>query len=96
MGRPHFVSLVDQIDNLLLRRDELLTESLDLNFLVLVFEYLQSFVVVEEIVNLVAVDLIHGNSHREVTLVVLPVVDASFKEILDCKVLQPLHGVCLT
>jgi len=96
MGRPHFVSLVDQIDNLLLRRDELLTESLDLNFLVLVFEYLQSFVVVEEIVNLVAVDLIHGNSHSEVTLVVLPVVDASFKEILDCKVLQPLHGVCFT
>lgn len=82
MGRPHCVSLVNQLDYLVLRRDEVFSQPLNLNLLVLVFEDLEHLVVVEQVVNLAAVDLVHRNGNCKVPLIVLPVVDAAFKQVL--------------
>jgi hypothetical protein len=52
-------------------------------------------VIVEQIVNLASVNLVHGHSHGEVSLVILPVVDTPLEQVLDCIVLKPLHRECL-
>lgn len=51
--------------------------------------------VVEQVVELSAVDLVHRHCDGEVSLVVFPVVDASFEEVLYSDVLDPVHGVSL-
>ena len=96
MSSPHCVSLVDQIDNLLLRRDEMLSQALNLDLLVLVFEDLQDLVIVEQVVNFTPIDLVHGNCHGEVPLVVLPVIDSPLEQVLHGEVLQTLHSESLT
>ena len=51
--------------------------------------------VVQQIVDLAPIDLIHGHSHCKVPLIVLPIVNASFEEVLDGQVLEALHRVGL-
>ena len=57
----------------------MLSEALYLDLLILVLEDLEHFMVVEQVIYFTAIDFIHGNSHGEVSLIVLPVVNASFK-----------------
>lgn len=38
--------------------------------------------VVEQVVDFVAVDLVHGDCNRKVALVILPVVDAALEQVL--------------
>ena len=79
MCRSHCVSLVNQLYDLLFRAYEVLSEALYLDLLILVLEDLEHFMVVEQVIYFTAIDFIHGNSHGEVSLIVLPVVNASFK-----------------
>ena len=75
--------------------DELLLQSHNLNSVVLVFALLKLRVVVEQIVQLAAVDLVHGHGDSEVTRVVLPVVDTALKQILHSDRLNAVHSVRL-
>jgi len=52
-------------------------------------------VVVEQVVNFASINFIHGDSHGEVSLVILPVVDTTLKQVLHCIVLKALHRECL-
>ena len=52
--------------------------------------------IVQQVVNFTAIDLVHGNSDRKVSLVVLPIVDTTFEQILYGKVLQALHRESLS
>lgn len=94
MGRAHFISLINQIDNLLLRRNELLAESLNLYFLVFVLQYFERLVIVQKVKDFIAVDFVHGNSDCKVPLVVLPVVNTALKQVLNRQVLESLHCEC--
>jgi hypothetical protein len=49
--------------------------------------------VVEQVIYFIAVNFIHRNSNCKVALIVLPVVNAALKQVLNGKTLQPLHGV---
>ena len=79
MCRSHCVSLVNQLYDLLFRAYEVLSEALYLDLLILVLEDLEHFMVVEQVIYFTAIDFIHGHSHGKVSLIVLPVVNASFK-----------------
>ena len=81
MGRPNAITLVDQVDDLFLGRYEVFLQALNLDLLVLVLEDLEWFVVVQQVINLAAIDFIHGHSDCEVPLLVLPVVYASLKKV---------------
>ena len=96
MSRSYCVSLVDELNDLLLGGDEMFGESLNLDLLIFVFKNFEHSVVVEEIVDLATVDLVHRHCHCEVALVILPVVNASFEQILYRQVLQALHGECFS
>lgn len=84
----------NQTQNLFLRLDELLLQPLDDNFLIFVFKKLELLVVVEQVVDLSSVNFVHGNRHSEVALVLLKVVDTSFKQVLNRQLLQTLHCEC--
>jgi len=71
------------------------SQSLNLDLLVFIFQNSQYLVVVEQVVNLASVNFIHRHSHGEVSLVVLPVVDAPLEQVLHCIVLKALHRECL-
>ena len=73
----------------------MLSKALDLDLLVPVFEDFQHFVVVKQVVDLAAINLIHRYCDGKVSLVILPVVDTSFKQVLHRQVLEPLHGESL-
>ena len=74
----------------------MLSQALNLNLLVLVFQDLQDLVIVEQVVNFTPIDLVHGDCHGEVPLVVLPVIDSPLEQVLHGEVLQALHGESLT
>ena len=82
MSCAHGVALINKIDDLFLRGDEVLSEALDLDLLVPVFEDFQHFVVVKQVVDLAAINLIHRDCDGEVSLVILPVVDTSLEQVL--------------
>lgn len=73
----------------------MLSKPLNLDLLVLVFEDFEDFVVVEQVVDFATINLVHGNRYCEVSLIVLPVVNAALKQVLHGQVLQPLHRKCL-
>lgn len=89
MSGSNLVALVNQIKNLVFGRNKLLHQALNLHFLVFVFKQLQLLVVVEQVVHLAAVDLIHSDRDCEVSLVALPVIYASRKQVLNGKLLKP-------
>ena len=95
MSRAHGVALIDQLKYLLFRGDEVFSQSLNLDLLVFVFQDSQYLVVVEQVVNFTSVNFVHGDSHGEVSLVILPVVDTPLEQVLDCIVLKALHRECL-
>ena len=47
--------------------------------------------IVEQVIDFTAIYFIHRDSHGEVSLIVLPVIYATLKQILNGKVLQTLH-----
>ena len=51
--------------------------------------------VIKQIVDFTSIDLVHGDCHGEVALVVLPVVDSALEQVLHRQVLQALHRVGL-
>ena len=57
----------------------MLRQSLNLNFLIFIFQDLQNLVIVEQVVNFATVDLIHRHGDGKVSLVILPVIDASLE-----------------
>lgn len=79
VGRSHLVALLDQVQYLIIVVDKLLLQSSNLDSIRFILSELQFIVIVKKIVNFTTIDLVHGNSDREVSLVVLPVVYASFK-----------------
>ena len=91
MSGPHRVTLVDQLDNLLFRGNEVLGQPLNLDLLVLIFQDLKHFVVVEQVVDLATIYLVHGYRNGEVSLVVLPVVYTPFEKVLHGQPLQSIH-----
>jgi len=95
MGSPDTISEINEIQDLLLRRHKLLLQPLNLNFLLLVLQNLQLFVIVEEVKEFAAVDLEHGDGDSVVALFLLEVVDAFVEQVLDRQLLQPLHRVRL-
>lgn len=84
MCRPNTVSLLNEVEDFIFRLYKLLFESLDLHLVVLVFEKFELLMVVDEIVDLASIDFVHGYGHSEVAVVLLEIVDASVKQILDC------------
>ena len=95
MGRANSISLVNEVDDLILRGHKVLSKALNLYLLVSVFEDFQHFMVVKQVIDLAAIDLIHRHRHGEVALVILPVVDTALKQVLHCQILQSLHSECL-
>ena len=95
VGCSDAVTELDELEDLLFGLDELLLEPLDLHLLVFVLEQLEAFVVVEQVVDLSAVDLVHRHRDCEVALLLLEVVDATVEQVLDGELLQALHGVSL-
>ena len=79
MCRSHSVPLVNQLNDLLLRTDEMLGKTLDLNLLVLVLKNFEHFMIVEQVVNFTAIYFIHRNGDCKVSLVILPVVNTAFE-----------------
>ncbi len=77
--RPHFIPLVDQLEQLFFRLHELLLQPENLYLLVLVFQYPQRLMVVEQIVQFASVDLVHRHCDCEVPVVVLEVAAAFFE-----------------
>lgn len=75
----HCVSLIDKINNLVFRRYEVLSQPLYLYLLILVFQDFKDFVIVEQIVDLSSIYFIHGDGHSEISLIVLPVVNATLE-----------------
>ncbi len=49
--------------------------------------------IVKQVVELAPVDLVHRDGHCEVPLVLLEVGDPSVEEVVDRRLLQPLHSV---
>ena len=47
--------------------------------------------IVEQVVDFTAIDLVHRNCYCKISLVVLPVIYSSLEQILHCIVLQALH-----
>ena len=79
MGCSHSIALIDQLYNLLLRRDKVLGEALNLDLLILVLQNSQYFVIVEQIVNFATIYLIHRHCDCKVSLVILPIINASLE-----------------
>ena len=57
-----------------------------------VFALLQLLVLVEQVVELAAVDFVHTDRYGEIAAVVLPVIDATFEQIFNSNILQTVHG----
>lgn len=76
MGSAYAAAEGYQIKDLFLGLHELFLESVDLDLLLLVLQYLELLVIVEEIVDLASVYLIHADCDCEVPLVVLEVGNA--------------------
>ena len=51
--------------------------------------------VIKQVVDFAAINFVHWNGDGEISLIVLPVIDSSLKQILHCIVLQTLHGESL-
>jgi hypothetical protein len=68
---------------------------MDLHLLLLVLHQLKLFMVIKQIIYLSPIDLIHGNRHCEVPLVLLEISNAPVEQILDSQLLQPVHCECL-
>ena len=91
MSGSHRVTLVDQLNNLLFRGNEVLSQPLNLDLLVLIFQDLQHFVVIKQVVDLATIYLVHGYRNGKVSLVVLPVVYTSLEKVLHGQPLQSIH-----
>ena len=95
VSRPHLVTLLDQVEDLVVVVHELLLESGNLDCVRLVLAQLEFIVFVEKIIDFAAVDFVHGHCHREIPLVILPIVNATLEEILDSDALDAVHCVRL-
>uniref|UniRef100_A0A7S3CME7 Uncharacterized protein n=1 Tax=Strombidium rassoulzadegani TaxID=1082188 RepID=A0A7S3CME7_9SPIT len=93
--RPHLVTLLYQLKNLVVVVHELLSQPRDLDSVVFVLAQAQLLMVVEQIVELAAVDLVHGDGDSEISLMILPVVDAPFEQVFNRYALDAVHGVGL-
>lgn len=80
---PILVVLLDQIEDVVVVVNKLFLESGNLDCVQLLLAKLQLTVFVEKIVDLAAADLTHGHRHGEISLVILPAVDATLKQIFD-------------
>jgi len=92
MSGSDFISLIYQIENLVFGRNKLLHQALDLHFLIFILEQFELLVVVQQVKNFAAVDLIHSNCDSEVSLVTLPVIYAARKKVFNRELLKSLHG----
>ena len=81
MRGSYTVSLASESEDLFLRLNELLLQTLNLHLVVLVFQEFELLVVVDQVIDLASVDLVHRNSHCEVPLVVLEVAHPSVKQV---------------
>ena len=93
---PHAIAEANQIEYFFLRLHELLFQALNLNFLGLILQNFQCFMVVQQVVQLAPVYLVHGYGNREVSLVLLEVGYAAIEQIMNGRLLQPLHSVRLS
>lgn len=91
MGSSDTIALVDQINDLLLRGDKVFSETLNLNFLVPILEDLQHLVIVKQVIDLATINFIHRHSDSKVALIILPIVDTAFEQVLNGQILQALH-----
>jgi len=92
MSGSDFIPLVYQIKNLVFRRNKLFHQALDLHFLIFILQQFELLVVVQQVENFAAVNLIHSNCHSEISLVTLPVIYAARKKVFNCELLKALHG----
>jgi len=93
MRGPHRITLLDQIQNLIIIVDKLLFETSDLNHIIFVLSQTKLIVLVQKVIELSSINLIHRDGNCEIPLMVFPIVDASLEEVLDSNTLQPVHGV---
>ena len=91
----HLVTLLNQVQDLIIVVNKLLLESCDLDRVGFVFSELEFIVLVEQIVYFAAVNLVHGDRDGEIPLVVLPIVDASLEKIFHSNGLDAVHRVGL-
>jgi hypothetical protein len=96
MCGPNTVAELNQLEDLFFRLDELFLQTLDLHLLTLVFKQLQTFMVIEQVIDLASIDLIHGYSDCKVPFFFLEVIDTPIEQVLDCRFLQSLHGIGLS
>lgn len=75
------VALLDEFVQLLFRGDKLLLEALDLNLVLLVLEQFELRVVVEQVVQLSAVDLVHADGDFEISVLLGMVIIALFEQV---------------
>jgi len=47
--------------------------------MVVVFQKLEGLMIVQKVIDFVPIDFIHRNSHSEIPLIILPVVNSSLK-----------------
>ena len=92
VGCSNLVALCYQIKDLFFTGNKLLLQPLYLNLLVLILQYSQTLVIIQQIVQFLPVNLIHGYCHSEVSLLRLPVIDAAFEKVSDGQILQCIHG----
>lgn len=93
--RTHLVSLLDQIEDLVVVVNELLFESSNLNGIRLILSKLKLIMFVKEVIYFPTVNLIHRYCYRKIPLVHLPVVYSTFEKIFYCNALYAIHRVCL-
>ena len=71
-------------------------QTLYLDFLIFILQNFQDLVIIQQVIDFAAINLVHGDGHGKVSLIILPVVDSSFKEILYGQILEALHRKCLS
>ena len=52
--------------------------------------------IVEKIVNFASINFIHRDCNSKISLMVFPIIDASFKKIFNSYTLKTVHCVCFT
>lgn len=93
MRSPHGITLLNQIQNLIIVVDELLFETSDLNHVVFILSQTELLMLVQEIVEFATINLIHRNGNSEIPLMIFPIVDTSLEQILHSDTLKAVHSV---
>jgi hypothetical protein len=93
MSCSHLISLLNKIKYLIIIINKLLSQARDLDGAVLILSKRELSVIIQKIVKFSTIYFIHGYGNSKVSLVVLPIVDSSLKEIFDSDALKTVHGI---